>query len=143
MEFIQGPLIDCLSSLPTVNLSVDRHTLAKRRWRGRACDGRDFGFDLAEPLKHGAPFFQTDSARYVIAQTPEPLLAVLIITPMQAGRVAWQVGNLHFPLALREDAILVEDDLALRQMFTRERISFHTVNEVFQPIGIGVGHTHH
>jgi hypothetical protein len=30
----------------TVSLNVERRVLAKRRWRGQAEDGTDFGFDL-------------------------------------------------------------------------------------------------
>ncbi len=143
MEYIRGPLKDASTGLTKVKLPIDRQTLAKRRWRGLAEDGRDFGFDLAEPLKHEAAFFQIHATQYVIAQKPESLLAVIIVTPVQAARVAWQVGNLHFPLALKDDAILVEDDLALRQMFAREHISYLVVEEVFQPVGIGAGHHHH
>jgi urease accessory protein UreE len=57
--------------------------------------------------------------------------------------VAWQVGNLHFPIALRAGTILVEDDAAVRQMFERERIHFQSVREVFQPLGGAAGHHHH
>ena len=30
-----------------ISLTVERRVLAKRRWRGQAEDGTDFGFDLA------------------------------------------------------------------------------------------------
>ena len=29
-----------------ISLTVERRVLAKRRWRGQAQDGSDFGFDL-------------------------------------------------------------------------------------------------
>ncbi len=143
LEIIRVPLLEVCSSLRTITLSADRHTLAKRRWRGTAENGREFGFDLAEPLSHGVTFFQTSDARYVIAQTPEPVLAVHLHDPTQAARVAWQVGNLHFPVAIRAGTILVEDDLALRQMFEREHIHFKSVREVFQPLSGAAGHHHH
>lgn len=143
MDLITHPLSTSANGLPEIKLPVDRHTLAKRRWRGKADDGRDFGFDLTEPLKHRSAFFETNVARYVIAQTSEPVLSVLIVTPSQAARVAWQVGNLHFPLAVREDSVLVEDDVAMRQMFARENITFRVVREIFQPVGGAAGHHHH
>ena len=34
----------------SISLTVDRRVLAKRRWRGQAEDGTDFGFDLARFL---------------------------------------------------------------------------------------------
>ena len=143
MDMVQNKLAQPDPALREVTLAADRHTLAKRRWRGVAADGREFGFDLTEPLSHGASIFQTDQARYVIAQTPEPVLAVQLHTPIQAARVAWQVGNLHFPIAIRENTVLVEDDPALRQMFEREHIEFKTVREVFQPMGGSAGHHPH
>ena len=33
-----------------ISLTVERRVLAKRRWRGEAEDGTDFGFDLVSPL---------------------------------------------------------------------------------------------
>ena len=41
-------------------LSVDRHTLARKRWRGVASDGSEFGFDLENSLKHGAAFLKKE-----------------------------------------------------------------------------------
>ena len=35
----------------SIPLTVERRVLAKRRWRGKAEDGTDFGFDLDVPLK--------------------------------------------------------------------------------------------
>src|ERR1043165_2140179 len=143
MELVGGPWTERRAGgLAEVKLRVDRQTLAKRRWRGVADDGREFGFDLEQPLKHLDPIFHSSSARYVVCQTPESLLAVMIVTPAQAARVAWQIGNLHFPLAVREDSILIEDDPAVRQMFLREQISFQAAQEVFQPVGGASGHHH-
>jgi urease accessory protein len=142
MDLIREPIAFVHSNLTRVELVVDRHTLAKRRWRGTAADGREFGFDLQRPLQHGESFFQTDSSHYAVAQEPEPLLAISLLDPEQAARVAWQIGNLHFPLALRHDLILVEEDVALRQMFEREQIVFRSVREIFQPLIAAAGHHH-
>ena len=124
MELVRGPSTGSRPGLAEVKVRVDRQTLSKRRWRGVADDGREFGFDLERPLQHLEAIFHSDSSRYSIAQLPESLLAIMIVTPAQAARLAWQIGNLHFPLAVREDAILVEDDAAVRQMLAREQIAF-------------------
>ena len=68
MELIQKPLAEQDANLPVVELTVSRFKLQKRRWRAEAADGTDFGFDLEQPLTHGAMFFQTATARYIIAQ---------------------------------------------------------------------------
>ena len=143
MELITHSLPASAAECRKVFLRTDRHTLAKRRWRGRAEDGQDFGFDLEWPLRHGDAFFETPGQSYIIQQAPEPVLAVLIVTPAQAARVAWQIGNLHFPAAIIEDSILTVDDLALRQMFDRERISYRLTEAIFQPLSAAAGHHHH
>ena len=85
MELIQKPLAEPDINLPAVELTVSRFKLQKRRWRAKAADGTDFGFDLEEPLTHGAVFFQTTAARYVIAQEPELLLETSLGDDAAAG----------------------------------------------------------
>ena len=50
MQIINHPLRGIGDGLKTIPLRVDRVTLAKRRWRGSAEDGCEFGFDLAVKL---------------------------------------------------------------------------------------------
>ena len=45
------------------HLTVERRVLAKRRWRGQAEDGTDFGFDLAIPLKNMVSVFTRKKIR--------------------------------------------------------------------------------
>ena len=48
-----------------VSLIVERRVLAKRRWRGQAEDGTDFGFDLLSPLRNGICFHREENSNYV------------------------------------------------------------------------------
>lgn len=141
MEIIRAPILEWNASLPTIRISVDRLTLAKRRWRGVAEDGSEFGFDLDAPLRDGARVFQTDTAVYVIAQKYEPVLEVALCTdaPISA-RLGWIIGNLHFPLEVAGTVVRVADDPALRQLFDREHISFIACKRVFHPLS---GAHHH
>ena len=144
MEMIYRELNERDNTLPSVLLPVDRRTLAKTRWRGVADDGREFGFELAHPLAHGATIFQSDTHCYVIEQRPETLLRVAAHTPEEAARVGWMIGNLHFPAQVRDGAIFVEGDPAVRQMLTREGVLFDETEGVFEPLkASGVGHHHH
>lgn len=143
MELIRQSISSTDSSLTRVELPVDRQTLAKRRWRGVAADGCEFGFDLEKPLSHGECFHQSATANYVIAQQPEGLLEVPVLSPIQAAKLAWQVGNLHFPLAIMNNHLWIEDDPAIRQMFVREKILFREIRGVFQPLAAVAGHHHH
>ena len=140
MDLIRAPLLNPAPPRPPILLPVDRHTLAKRRWRGIAADTREFGFDLAEPLHDGAPFFHTEAAIYRIAQQPEPVLEIPLTTPSDSARLGWIIGNLHFSLQLAGDLILVPEDSALRQMLHREHIQFSEATRVFHPARHG--HVH-
>jgi urease accessory protein len=127
-----------------IELRVDRTTLAKRRWRGTAKDGREFGFDLAEPINHGAHFFADGDNYYVIEQEPEEVLEILLNAPGQAARIGWSLGNLHFPVQVLEGAVRVQDDPAVRQLLQREGIASTRVTCLFLPLSAGAhGHHHH
>ena len=122
-------------------LSVDRHTLARKRWRGVASDGSEFGFDLENSLKHGAAFLIKEGKCYVIIQTEEPCFLIELNTPKLSAWLGWMVGNLHFKAEFTEQGMLVQHDLAVRQMLERESIAFTLVSRVFQPCAQG-GHDH-
>ena len=160
MEIIRAALPVWDAALPTLRIGVDRLTLAKRRWRGVAEDGREFGFDLDAPLADGAHVFQRESAVYFIAQKYEPVLELRIAdwlaphpTPASpllllgglriatdAARLGWVIGNLHFPLEVTAEAIRVADDPALRQLFARESLPFTACKRVFHPLSGGHRH---
>ena len=145
MEFIRAALPEWDAALPKLRVGVDRLTLAKRRWRGVAEEGREFGFDLDAPLADGACVFQSESAVYFIAQKYEPVLELRIADcglriATDAARIGWVIGNLHFPLEVTEDAIRVTDDPALRQLFARESLPFTPCKRVFHPLGGGHRH---
>jgi urease accessory protein len=124
-----------------VPLRVDRATLAKRRWRGVAEDGREFGFDLTEPMNHGAHFFAVSEIYYVIEQIPEEVLEIPITTLKQAARVAWSLGNLHFGVQVLAEAVRVTEDPAVLQLLSRDGTTFKRVRCIFEPLSAG-GHHH-
>jgi urease accessory protein len=128
--------------LPRVALSVARLDLEKRRWRGVADDGRDFGFDLEHPLHDGAAFFATEAKVYLIAQRPEPVLELPLGDPATSARLGWKIGNLHFPIQVTNNAIRVAADPAIRQMLEREQLPFREATAVFAPLK-GIPHAHH
>ncbi len=127
---------------PLIILRVDRHTLAKRRWRAKAADGRDFGFDLPAPLAHGVCFFLDGATHYAIEQQPEPVLEIAIATPESAARLGWQIGNLHLLVQVLPAVLRVADDPAAAQMLAREGITFQRHDAVFQPLASATGHHH-
>jgi len=130
-----------------VRLLASRATLSKRRWRGVAEDGREFGFDLEEALAHGAHFFVDGAQQYVLEQSPEDVLEIPVATVEQAARVAWNLGNLHFGVQVLAGAVRVMEDPAVLQFLSREGIAFQRVNCVFLPLSTGAhqhrDHSHH
>ena len=125
-----------------VSLNVERRVLAKRRWRGQAEDGTDFGFDLVVPLSNGICFHAEGDKNYVIDQKPEVVFRIPFPDQREAAHRAWQVGNLHFPAQFLESYLLVEGDHAVRLMLERNQIPFEEGMEVFQPVLAAAGHHH-
>lgn len=145
MELIHGPLVHPSPELPTLRIPVERLALAKRRWRGVAEDGREFGFDLETPLTDGAVVFQDDAAAYLISQKYEPVLEVQSSAfaagkAADAARLGWMIGNLHFQIEVAGDVVRVSDDPAVRQLFEREGIAYTACKRVFHPLSGGHHH---
>lgn len=119
--------------------------LAKRRWRGVAEDGSEFGFDLETALSDGAAVFQSAAAVYVLAQKYEPVLEVSSSAfragnAADAARLGWMIGNLHFQIEIAGDLVRVVDDPAVRQLFEREGIVYTACKRVFHPLSGGHHH---
>jgi len=145
MQLIKQTIEPATNGKPEITLIADRFKLQKRRWRGQAEDGADFGFELAEPLGHGAVFFESKTNRYRIEQTPEPVLTISLAgSTTEAAETGWQIGNLHMPMQVADGEIRVGDDPAVRQLFTSMGIQFEVREEIFQPMkgSIGAGHSH-
>jgi urease accessory protein len=140
-QFIETPTPD----LPRIRIPVERLTLAKRRWRGEAEDGQEFGFDVEKPLADGVTIFQNEAAVYVLAQKYEPVLEVRtadcgVRNGGDAARLGWLIGNLHFQIEIVEDVVRVMDDPAVRQLFEREGIAYTACKRVFHPLSGGHRH---
>ncbi len=124
-----------------IPLKVDRHKLARRRWRGKAENGEDFGFDLVDPLSHGDCIYEVDTHLYYIEQTPEPCFLIPLADLKKTALIGWMIGNLHFKAAFSEKGIFVQDDLAVKQLLKRENIAYDRVMRIFQPYKQS-GHSH-
>lgn len=125
-----------------IKLLADRATLAKRRWRGVAEDGREFGFDLTEPLSRGDRFFCDEKSDYVLEQTPEEVLEIPIATAEEAARIAWSLGNLHFAVQVLPHAVRVKEDPAVLHLLAREKIPHQKITCVFHPLSASAHHHH-
>ncbi|MDP3073349.1 MAG: urease accessory protein UreE [Opitutaceae bacterium] len=134
MHLITAQVAVPAPALPEIKLIIDRLTLAKRRWRGTAEDGQEFGFELEAPLKPGDECFHSATARYVIAQHPEPVVEIsLEIAPSAAAGIGWAVGNLHLELQAEPTRLLAPDEPAVRQLLGRLKVPFRPTTAIFRP----------
>lgn len=130
-------------ALTRVPVGAGRHTLEKRRWRGFAADGAEFGFDLEHALNDGDVIFAGSQLYYQIEQLREPVLEIALGAAGDAARVGWMIGNLHFKIALTTESIQAPDDPAIRQLLEREGIPFQQTEAVFRPLRGGHSHGQH
>jgi urease accessory protein len=120
-------------------------TAEERRWGRRRVRTRG-GRDLALALPTGTTLqpgdvLHLDATWYVAVEAaPEPVLSVAPRSREEALRVAFEVGNRHFPLALDGDRLLVSDDQAMTQLLTRLGVPWERQMSTFTPIGVGHRH---
>ncbi len=134
MQLVSGPVVSPDPALPEIVLPAERLTLVKRLWRGTAGDGQEFGFELAAPLQHGATFWQTAGARYVVQQRPEAVVEIpLDVAPSAAAGIGWAIGNLHLELSAEPTRLLAPDEPAIRQLLERLKVPFQPVTAIFRP----------
>ena len=118
----------------------------ERRWtRKRAVTTRGREVALALPtgsVLRSGDIIAVEAAWYLAVEArPEPVLAVFPRDRAEAIRVAFDVGNRHFSLALDEDGLLVPDDAAMEQLLERLGVPWERRVAVYDPIG-GGGHRH-
>ena len=136
MHLIQRMLAKTSTFLPErqIVLAAERRKFLKRRWRGVAEDGTEFGFDLEERLADGGVIFQQDGIDYIVRQLPEVVYRIPYTSPAEAALVAWKTGNLHLPAQILDDAILVLHDEAMGQLLEREGWEFTEPQVLFTPM---------
>ena len=121
-------------------------TWEERRWtRKRVVTAAGRVVALALPtgsvLRNGDVLAVEDDWYLAVEARPEPVLAAVPRDRAEAVRVAFDVGNRHFSLAVDGDALLVPDDTAMEQLLTRLGVPWERRQAVYDPIG-GGGHQH-
>jgi urease accessory protein len=120
-------------------------TAEERRW-GRRRVTTEGGRQLALALPTGSvlqPGEILHVARdfYVVIEAArEPVLAVAPRSPEEGLRVAFEVGNRHFTLAIDGDRLLVPDDPAMEQLLERLEVPWRRDHAVFVPLGVAHRH---
>jgi urease accessory protein len=137
------------SIAPAALASKERDTLTlnseERRWgrrRARTTAGREVA--LAPPagtmLAPGTILAAEADWYLEVEAAYEAVLAVSPRARATAIRIAFEVGNHHFPLAVDDDTLLVPDDPAMRHLLDRLGQTWEPRQAIFDPIG--KGHVH-
>lgn len=130
-------MVNVTSERPLVNrieLTVERRKFLKRRWRGTASDGTDFGFDLESRLTDGCVIFQNGETDYIVRQLPERVYEVPFSSPGEGALIGWKVGNLHLPAQIMESSLRILHDDAMKQLLEREGWPFTEPDVLFTPM---------
>ena len=112
----------------------------ERRWNRRrltTTGGREVALALptGSVLEPGAIIAVEADWYLVVESRPEPLLAIYPQSHEQAVRLAFDVGNRHFTLAVEDDELLVPDDPAMEQLVSRLGIRWERRQAHYSPLG--------
>jgi urease accessory protein UreE len=126
---------------------IDRLLLAweQRRWmlgRFTTEKGREIGVALPTgvQVEPGQIMWIGTDWYLTMGAASEPLLAIQAADRQQAIRIAFEVGNLHFPLAVDGEMLLVPDNTAMIQLLGRMGARWKQYEGAFQPLGKGSPH---
>ncbi len=122
-------------------------TWEERRWnrkRARTRKGREVALALPTgSILAARDILLVEPEWYLeVEPAPEPVIVIFPRDRGEALRVAFEIGNRHFSLAVEGDALLVPDDPAMDQLLTRLGVKWERRTAVFNPIGSGHAHEH-
>jgi urease accessory protein len=122
-------------------------TWEQRRWvRGRFTTDKGRKIGLALPTGTTLPpntilWIEPDWYLRIEAAT-ESVLEILPSDQEEAIRIAFEVGNRHFPLAVQGSTLQVPDDKAMIRLMDRLGAKWTRRQIVFNPIGNTESHQH-
>jgi urease accessory protein len=120
-------------------------TAEERRW-GRRRVTTEKGRELALALPTGSALVPGEILHVardwyvVIEAASEPVLAVTPRSHEEGLRVAFEVGNRHFTLAIDGERLLVPDDPAMEQLLERLEVPWRREQAIFLPLGVAHRH---
>jgi urease accessory protein len=122
-------------------------TWEQRRWvRGRFTTDKGRKIGLALPtgttLAPDAILWVGPDWYLRVEAANEPVLEIFPADHNEAMKIAFEVGNRHFPLAMQENKLLVPDDKAMVRLMDRLGARWERRQAVFNPIGNTQSHQH-
>jgi len=122
-------------------------TWEQRRWvRGRFTTEKGRKIGLALPtgtmLAPDAILWVEQEWYLRVEAATESILEISPPDSAEAVRIALEVGNRHFPLAMQGNKLLVPDDKAMVRLMDRLGARWERRQAVFNPIANTQGHQH-
>jgi urease accessory protein len=119
----------------------------QRRWaRGRftTVNGRKIGIALptGSALVPDSILWIDEHWYLKIEAAPESVLEISPIDCKHAVMLAFEVGNRHIPMAMRENKLMVPDDKAMVRLMDRLGAKWERKQTTFDPIGNTQLHQH-
>jgi urease accessory protein len=119
-----------------------RLTWEERRWTRRrtvTAAGREIALALptGTVLEAGDVLALEPDWYLIVEACPEPVLALYPDTYEAAVRIAFDVGNRHFPLGCDGDTLLVPDDTAMEDLVRRLGVRWERREVVYAPLHEG------
>lgn len=98
-------------------------------------DGREATLDLppGTVLRHQTMLVATDGTLVQVAAAPQRVLRATSADRQQLLRAAHRLGSHHVPTQAEADALLVQDDAALRDMLLRLGLQVQPAEAAFDP----------
>ena len=108
------------------------------------CKGRKIGVALptGTTLSPGAILYVGADWYLKIEGAVESVLEIFPSGYNEAVKIAFEIGNRHFPLALEESKILVPDDKVMIRLMERLGAPWERRQAIFDPIGNTPLHQH-
>jgi urease accessory protein len=121
-------------------LTAEERRWGRRRVKTRAGRELQLALPTGSRLASGDVLFVGEGFYVRVEAAPEPVFAVRPASFEEAVRIAFEVGNRHFTVAIDGDRLLVPADPAMEQLLARLGLAFDTVDAPFAPIGAGHRH---
>lgn len=137
-----GSGVDAEAADDTISLTWDeRH---RRRIRMRTSSGREFLLDLphATALADGDRLVLDDGTEVLVQAEAEPVADITADSQEALTRIAWHLGNRHWPTQLLADALRIRYDHVLVEMVIGLGGRVERRDAPFHPEGGAYAHEH-
>jgi urease accessory protein len=123
-----------------LSLTAEERRWGRRRVKTRAGRTLQLALPTGTVLAPGDVLHVGPDWYVVVEAAPEPVLRVSPRSREEELRVAFEVGNRHFTLALDNGQLLVPDDPAMEHLLGRLGVRWERASAPFYPLGTGHRH---